>query len=73
LCSLAQIAGGESLDRQKAFTNRLCQGIPGKLRHQTASRRSGYDLIKIIAAAVKSIEPPYTREKIRDALARLAI
>jgi branched-chain amino acid transport system substrate-binding protein len=66
----AQIAGGESLERQKTFTAEYAKAYP-----ETPSPNSleavGYDLIKIIVAAAKSIQPPYTREKIRDALAQL--
>jgi ABC-type branched-subunit amino acid transport system substrate-binding protein len=60
----AQIAGGESLDRQKAFTAAYAKAYP-----ETPSPNSleavGYDLIKIIAAAVKTIEPPYGYDLIK--------
>jgi branched-chain amino acid transport system substrate-binding protein len=66
----AQIAGGEALPRQKAFTTAYAKAYP-ETPDPNSLEAVGYDLIKIIVAAAKSIQPPYTREKLRDAIAKL--
>jgi branched-chain amino acid transport system substrate-binding protein len=66
----AQIAGNEALDRQKTFTAAYAKAYP-ETPYPNSLEAVGYDLIKMIVAAANSIQPPYTREKIRDALAQL--
>jgi branched-chain amino acid transport system substrate-binding protein len=66
----AQIAGGEALDRQKTFISAYAKAYPDTPQPNSLEA-VGYDLIKIIVAAAKSVQPPYTREKLRDALGKL--
>jgi branched-chain amino acid transport system substrate-binding protein len=66
----AQIAGGEALDRQKTFAAAYAKAYP-ETPYPNSLEAVGYDLVKMIVAATKSIQPPFTREKIREALTQL--
>jgi branched-chain amino acid transport system substrate-binding protein len=64
----AHIAGGEPAPRSKAFVTAYVKKFneePGTLE------AVGYDLVKVMAAALAKTSPPYTRDKVRDALATL--
>jgi branched-chain amino acid transport system substrate-binding protein len=64
----AQIAGGEPTQRSKAFVASYIKKYneePGTLE------AVGYDMVKMVAAALAKTPPPYTRDKIRDALVGL--
>jgi branched-chain amino acid transport system substrate-binding protein len=66
----AQIAGSEVLPRQKAFADAYAKAHPDTPEPNTFEA-IGYDLIKIVVAALKTTSEPYTREKLRDAIAKL--
>jgi len=66
----AQIAGGQVLERQKAFATGYAATYPDTPQ-PNSFEAVGYDVVKIIAAALKTIQPPYSREKLRDAIASL--
>ena len=66
----SQIAGSEVLPRQKAFADAYAKQFPEQPESNTFEA-IGYDLVKIIVAALKTIPEPYTREKLRDAIAKL--
>lgn len=66
----AQIAGDEVVDRQKAFATAYAKAYPDTPQPNSLEG-VGYDLVKMAVAAAKSMQPPYTREKMRDALAQL--
>jgi branched-chain amino acid transport system substrate-binding protein len=64
----AQIAGGEPTERSKAFVASYLKKYgeePGTLE------AVGYDMVKMVAAALAKTSPPYTREKIRDVMGGL--
>ena len=67
----AQIAGDDALSRQKTFTAAYAKAYPDTPQPNSLEA-VGYDLIKMAVAAAKSIQPPYTREKMRDALGSLS-
>lgn len=66
----SQIAGSEGLRRQQAFINAYAKAHPNAPEPNTFEA-VGYDLIKIVVEALKRTEPPYTRAKLRDAIAAL--
>jgi branched-chain amino acid transport system substrate-binding protein len=66
----AQIAGDDVQERQKTFAAAYAKAYPDTPQPNSLEG-VGYDLVKIAVAAAKSIQPPYTREKMRDALASL--
>jgi branched-chain amino acid transport system substrate-binding protein len=64
----AQIAGGDPALRSKAFVASYVKKYneePGTIE------AVGYDLVKVMAAALARTSPPYTRDKVRDVLATL--
>jgi branched-chain amino acid transport system substrate-binding protein len=63
----SQIAGSEPLARQKAFTTAYEKAYPDQPQPNTFEA-VGYDLIKILVAALEKTNEPYTREKLRDSL-----
>lgn len=67
----SQIAGGEALPRQKAFVEGYRKAHPETPEPNTFEA-IGYDLVKMVVAAMKKAGEPYTREKIRDALNNLS-
>jgi branched-chain amino acid transport system substrate-binding protein len=66
----AQIAGSEVLPRQKAFAEAYAKAYPESPEPNTFEA-IGYDLIKIVVAGLKATPEPYTREKLRESLAKL--
>jgi branched-chain amino acid transport system substrate-binding protein len=66
----AQIAGGEPLPRQALFAKGYAQAFPAT-PEANSFEAAGYDAVKIVALALRRIEPPYTREKLRDSLSTL--
>jgi branched-chain amino acid transport system substrate-binding protein len=66
----SQIAGSEVLPRQKTFAEAYAKAFPEQPESNTFEA-VGYDLIKILVAALKATPEPYTREKLRDSLAKL--
>jgi branched-chain amino acid transport system substrate-binding protein len=66
----AQIAGGEPLPRQQTFAKGYSAAFP-TTPEANSFEAAGYDAVKIVALALKRIEPPYTREKLRDSLSTL--
>jgi branched-chain amino acid transport system substrate-binding protein len=66
----AQIAGSEVLPRQKAFADAYRKAFPDAPEANTFEA-IGYDLIKIVVAGLKATPEPYTRDKLRDAIAHL--
>jgi branched-chain amino acid transport system substrate-binding protein len=66
----AQIAGSEVLERQKVFADAYRKAYPDAPESNTFEA-IGYDLIKIVVAGLKATPEPYTREKLRDAIAKL--
>jgi branched-chain amino acid transport system substrate-binding protein len=66
----SQIAGSEVLERQKVFADAYRKAYPDAPESNTFEA-IGYDLIKIIVAGLKATPQPYTREKLRDAIATL--
>lgn len=67
----AQIAGGEALPRQKTFADAYRNAYPDAPEANTFEA-IGYDLIKIVVTGLKATSEPYTREKLRDAIAKLS-
>jgi branched-chain amino acid transport system substrate-binding protein len=67
----AQIAGGEPLPRQGPFAKGYAAAFPAT-PEANSFEAAGYDAVKIVALALKRIEPPYTREKLRDSLSTLS-
>jgi branched-chain amino acid transport system substrate-binding protein len=67
----AQIASGEALDRQKAFVAGYAAAFP-ETPKPNSFEAAGYDVVKIIAAALKTMKEPYTRESLRDAIGKLS-
>jgi branched-chain amino acid transport system substrate-binding protein len=63
----SQIAGNEALDRQKAFTTAYEKAYPDQPQ-PNSFEAVGYDLIKMLVAALQKTKEPYTRDKIRDSL-----
>jgi branched-chain amino acid transport system substrate-binding protein len=66
----SQIAGSEGLKRQQAFISAYAKANPNAPEPNTFEA-VGYDLIKIVVEALKRVDPPYTRAKVRDAIASL--
>jgi len=66
----SQIAGSEVLERQKVFADAYRKAYPDAPESNTFEA-IGYDLIKIVVAGLKATPQPYTREKLRDAIAKL--
>lgn len=67
----SQIAGGEALERQKKFTDAYRKAYP-KTPEPNTFEAVGYDLVKMLVAAMQTTSEPYTREKIRAALNSLS-
>jgi branched-chain amino acid transport system substrate-binding protein len=63
----SQIAGSEVLPRQKKFADAYAKAYPST-PHPNTFEAIGYDLVKIVVAALEKSGEPYTREKIRAAL-----
>jgi branched-chain amino acid transport system substrate-binding protein len=63
----SQIAGSEPLARQKTFTTAYEKTYPDQPQPNTFEA-VGYDLVKILVAALEKTNEPYTREKLRDSL-----
>jgi branched-chain amino acid transport system substrate-binding protein len=68
----AQIAGGEVLPRQQRFAKEYAAAYPAT-PEPNSFEAAGYDAVKVVALALRKVEPPYSREKLRDALATLGI
>lgn len=66
-----QLAGGEALPRQKTFTTAYAKAYPDTPQPNSLEG-AGYDLVKMAVAAAKTIQPPYTRDKMRDAIGKLS-
>jgi branched-chain amino acid transport system substrate-binding protein len=66
----AQIAGGEALDRQKAFIDGYAAAHPDT-PEPNSFEAVGYDVVMIVVEALRKIEEPYTREALREALSTL--
>ena len=67
----AQIAGDDVAPRQQTFATAYAKAYPDTPQPNSLEG-VGYDLVKMAVAAAKSIQPPYTREKMRDALGSLS-
>jgi branched-chain amino acid transport system substrate-binding protein len=67
---VSQIAGGDPLPRQKSFVEAYAKANPAASEPNTFEAL-GYDLVKMIVAALGSIDPPYTRARVRDAVASM--
>lgn len=63
----SQIAGSEVLPRQKKFADAYAKAYAATPNPNTFEA-IGYDLVKIVVAALEKSGEPYTREKIRAAL-----
>lgn len=66
----SQIAGSEPLPRQKAFIDAYAKAHPDAPA-PNSFEAVGYDLVKMTVEALKKVDPPYTRAKVRDAIAAL--
>ncbi|HUQ77035.1 MAG TPA: ABC transporter substrate-binding protein [Burkholderiales bacterium] len=66
----SQIAGSEGLPRQQAFISAYAKANPAN-PEPNSFEAVGYDLVKIVVEALKRTDPPYTRAKVRDAIAAL--
>lgn len=66
----SQIAGSEALDRQKQFVEGYRKANP-EAPNPNTFEAIGYDLVKIVVAALEKTSEPYTREKVRDAIGTL--
>jgi branched-chain amino acid transport system substrate-binding protein len=66
----SQIAGSEGLPRQQAFISAYAKAHAAN-PEPNSFEAVGYDLVKIVVEALKRTDPPYTREKVRSAIASL--
>jgi branched-chain amino acid transport system substrate-binding protein len=66
----SQIAGSEGLKRQQGFISAYAKANPGN-PEPNSFEAVGYDTVKIVVEALKRVDPPYTRAKVRDAIAAL--